>query len=395
MLRPPRRELPVAITAIVAAFTAACLLSAPVHAGVRAARVRAEGVAMNVVTADLNQPEVRVVTAVARGFPRRAESFSSLIRRTKPVAAINGTFFGTRNLSPVGDIVVVGRPVYFGRLGMGLAVRASGRAEFVNLETGRIRGWEGYRSVVCAGPRLIMDGQFVLDPRTEGFRDPHVLGSARRSALALTKDNRLLLVTTTGSVTLGRLARALRSLGARWAINLDGGTSSGLYYRGKFVTSPGRSLTNWILVYDSPERLAAAQSALAPTRYWSMRDRSAVMLASRGASGIQFGGVSEGSTIRGVLNVVMRLRGVKRAGAAVIYIDDQSKSITNNFPHEFKWDTTALADGPHSLSVELYDPDNDFLSAQTVNVTVRNAPARDTYSELELTLPRSPSTAPR
>jgi exopolysaccharide biosynthesis protein len=51
-------------------------------------------------------------------------------------------------------------------------------------------------------------------------------------AVGLTSKNELLLVATRQPVTLARWARTLRALGARDALNLDGGASTGLFYRG-------------------------------------------------------------------------------------------------------------------------------------------------------------------
>jgi exopolysaccharide biosynthesis protein len=39
--------------------------------------------------------------------------------------------------------------------------------------------------------------------------------------------------------------------GAYQAMNLDGGASSGLYYYGKYITQPGRDISNALLVYGA------------------------------------------------------------------------------------------------------------------------------------------------
>ena len=44
----------------------------------------------------------------------------------------------------------------------------------------------------------------------------------------------------------------MKRLGATDAVCLDGGTSSAMYYRGKLVCKPGRSLTNIVEVHWSP-----------------------------------------------------------------------------------------------------------------------------------------------
>jgi exopolysaccharide biosynthesis protein len=44
------------------------------------------------------------------------------------------------------------------------------------------------------------------------------------------------------------MAHIMLNLGAQQAMNLDGGSSSGLWCRGKSIVSPGRLLSNAILI---------------------------------------------------------------------------------------------------------------------------------------------------
>jgi len=66
-----------------------------------------------------------------------------------------------------------------------------------------------------------------------------------RSALGLTKDNKLLMVTVS-SAKIEDLATIMQKLGAYNAMNIDGGASSGLYYKGKLLTILAEILaTHW------------------------------------------------------------------------------------------------------------------------------------------------------
>ena len=56
----------------------------------------------------------------------------------------------------------------------------------------------------------------------------------------------------------------MRSLGCRDAIALDGGSSSAMFYRGRFAARPHRSLTNLLVVYDSSVDYQRALGRLAP-----------------------------------------------------------------------------------------------------------------------------------
>ena len=40
----------------------------------------------------------------------------------------------------------------------------------------------------------------------------------------------------------------MKALGCRDAMNLDGGASSGLFFRGAYLTRPGRDISNGLLV---------------------------------------------------------------------------------------------------------------------------------------------------
>ena len=98
-------------------------------------------------------------------------------------------------------------------------------------------------SAVGAGPRLVRDGVAVYDPVGEGFVDTKILtDNASRSAIGIKSDGTIVLATTTATVR--DLSDIMRALGCVQAMNLDGGASSGLYAQGRFLTSPGRLLSN-------------------------------------------------------------------------------------------------------------------------------------------------------
>jgi exopolysaccharide biosynthesis protein len=88
---------------------------------------------------------------------------------------------------------------------------------------------------------------------TEGFRPPQaplffgsfVAGRQPRTLAGVRPDGTLLLVTVDGrlpgwsvGMTLPEAARLMRSLGARDALNLDGGGSTTMVVRGEVVNRP-------------------------------------------------------------------------------------------------------------------------------------------------------------
>lgn len=112
--------------------------------------------------------------------------------------------------------------------------------------------------VVNGGPTLLMAGQEVRDEVAEGWGiqvidDPkhdllmHDWVNRRnpRTALGIQDDGTVLLVTVDGhrhetsvGLTIDELRRVLKSLGARDAINLDGGGSTAMVLAGRLVNQP-------------------------------------------------------------------------------------------------------------------------------------------------------------
>jgi len=338
-------------------------------------KLRLAGVPANVVTVDLNDAGVRVAAGAARGFPYASESFSSILERTRPTAAINGTFFGNANLSLVGDLVVVGKLLHVGRLGTPIAVSVGNVVSFPDLEQGRREAWAGFSSVVCAGPRLLSGGQYVLAAKSEGFRDRRLLGRARRAAIGLTGANKLLLVTVTRSVSLWELAKMMRAAGAVEAVNLDGGSSSALYCQGKTITRPGRGLTNFILVYTDPERYAQYREELAPYRYLSGQIAPAnpsLVGKAVGVSGaISIVSPQEGETVTGTVAVKLDTRD-KNIQYAVLSVNGTARSFTNTLPYTYQLDSRALEDGEHLISVVGYTQEGMAGPSSEVRVRVMN-----------------------
>ncbi len=100
---------------------------------------------------------------------------------------------------------------------------------------------------IAAGPRLVTDGNITVDFDKEGFKDPKIrTQSAARSAIGVTKEQKLIFLTTTSTII--ELANIMKQVGAYQAMNLDGGASSGLYYNGKYIQTPGREISNAIMV---------------------------------------------------------------------------------------------------------------------------------------------------
>ncbi|MNN11689.1 hypothetical protein D3C81_1246560 [compost metagenome] len=207
------------------------------------------------VTISLLHPKIELDVALAGDTIGKVEDLSSIAKRNKAIVAINGTFFDAYTKedykAPYGYIVSKGE--------IKKTSPADNRTIFTydkNLLTALIAGQDfkekyeqGFiEGGLQAGPRLLVNGKVSLDVKNEGFRDPKILtGGGARSALGITQDHKLILLTT-GGATIPQLAEIMKQAGAYQAMNLDGGASSGLYYNGKYLTTPGRKISNAIVV---------------------------------------------------------------------------------------------------------------------------------------------------
>lgn len=114
----------------------------------------------------------------------------------------------------------------------------------VKLETATRPGpWSDFPHGLGAGPLLLHNHKIVLDAKAEQFGDAFARQAAIRSAVGLTSGDRLLLAVVHPSPggtgpTLAELAELMRQLGATDALNLDGGSSSGLYLGGQLLDRP-------------------------------------------------------------------------------------------------------------------------------------------------------------
>jgi hypothetical protein len=216
------------------------------------------------ISVDTNDPEVVITTAVAQRFPNGLESWGSFMGRLNPDAAINGTYFCPRTSKPVGDIVVENQHYYRGVAGTAFCVLPGNKMSMRLGPNQAKANWQDCQTVVCAGPRLLTGGTVTIAAREEGFRDPRVLGSAPRSAIAWDKSGMLFFLTINQNISLSNLAYVCKKLGASSAMAMDGGNSSGLYAKGRTLSWPGRSLANVLCIYKTRQKFYKYAYGLAP-----------------------------------------------------------------------------------------------------------------------------------
>jgi hypothetical protein len=108
---------------------------------------------------------------------------------------------------------------------------------------------KNYANVLGGGPLLLLNGQSVLDGAIENFTPAFMKGRAARSAIAQTREGKILLVAAQNSADLNgptfpEFAQILQQIGAVNALNLDGGSSTTLYLGGQIRDRAPRSSAN-------------------------------------------------------------------------------------------------------------------------------------------------------
>jgi exopolysaccharide biosynthesis protein len=122
----------------------------------------------------------------------------------------------------------------------------------------------GMRQLVAGGPILLAEGRVALDTAAEHFRPDIAQGTAPRTAVGVTRDGQVLMMTVDGrhpwssrGLTLLELATRLQALGAVDALNFDGGGSTAMAVGGQVVNHPSdgheRAVNNALLVFYGAE----------------------------------------------------------------------------------------------------------------------------------------------
>lgn len=219
------------------------------HDGVSYQKLRAAGVPIHLVTVDLNRKDLVIRPVVAPAGQRY--TVGQFVKAHRPLAAVNGTFFDTLTGVTVGNLVSEGRLLSEGMTGSNLILRRDGGIELTSSRRnlGRYQDWSQASFAIGAGPTLLADGEYVLNPRGEGFSDPSLFRPRPRTAIGVTREGKLRMVVVTNGVTLWTLAHIMKDLGCHHALNLDGGSSSSMSVGGQTMVAPSRKLTNMVGVF--------------------------------------------------------------------------------------------------------------------------------------------------
>jgi Phosphodiester glycosidase len=200
------------------------------------------------VTTCTDPSELVLVTPEGARTPRRPRSLDALIR--------NGVVEAIR---PGGGTAVPPDGAVLTATGAERSLlRNAGEGALVDVDQGlRLRSSAlpaaSAGELVSGGPRLVAAGRVRVRSSAEGFaplsapwfHSSFVASRHPRTMAGVRRDGSLLLVTIDGrrpgwsaGVTLSEGARVMRALGARDALNLDGGGSTAMAVRGRTVSRP-------------------------------------------------------------------------------------------------------------------------------------------------------------
>lgn len=194
---------------------------------------------INVLDVDLDRCNVAEAVKGADSAAGRfkvSAMLAALRTREPVVAGVNADFFTLANGSPTNLLIVNGRMLTPPNKQPVLAFDSAGVPHIATFTFARVGLAPFYpRNAVGGRPRLVRDSAIVGEVDTEGqasFRERNP-----RTAAGIARDGkRLILMTVDGreyenaGMTLRELAQTMLGLGARDAINLDGGGSTTLVY---------------------------------------------------------------------------------------------------------------------------------------------------------------------
>lgn len=190
----------------------------------------------------------RVEVATAADINEKGDTTSNIAKNNNAVAAINGGGFYDPNGTGTGRLPY-GFIIHNGKYLLGKEVGDEEKVDFVgltrngNLISGKYNKRELSQLDVVEGltfgPPLIINGEKVIKDGDGGW------GISPRSAIGQKKDGTILFLVIDGrqpgysiGATLADSQNILYENGAYIAANLDGGSSSTLYYNGKVVNKP-------------------------------------------------------------------------------------------------------------------------------------------------------------
>jgi exopolysaccharide biosynthesis protein len=224
----------------------------------------------DIIRIDLSDPDLEIITDTTnktdcdKNCP--AETLADFVVRHDAFAGINATYFDTsaakRNyyFFPVWNtdekILINEDQLKYWTTGPIMAFDAENgfhyfkdSREFESVENFEKTTGKKLQAALGNKPRLIEEGMNQLIPWDTDVKQQSA--KAMRNALGYTKDpitdKETLMLIILHDATVIDLAEALKVLKVDYALNLDGGYSSALWYNDEYMVKPGRNIPNAIV----------------------------------------------------------------------------------------------------------------------------------------------------
>lgn len=223
---------------------------------------------VDMIKIDLSNPKLKIVTDTSDDYNCeigcKADTLAHFVLKNNAFAGINGTYFDTSSAKnnyyffPVYNtalsMMINEDELKYWTTGPIMAFDENNKfyyfkdsREFKSVSDFEIKNGVKLRAAIGNKPRLIENGMNLL---IEWDIDEKQLKTkALRNAIAY-KDGIIYLVIA-NNATVPDLADILKVLKVEYALNLDGGYSSSLYYNDEYMVSPGRDIPNAIVFSEN------------------------------------------------------------------------------------------------------------------------------------------------
>lgn len=185
-----------------------------------------------------------------------AKPLADYVKENQALVGIHGAYFCPPDYSQcAGKINSYNAPVYNSRLktlinpkkrkfheGPILSQSNNGEMAFYH-RSKELKDFSEVFSAIANNPSLVEYGLVVANQ--EPLDEKQATVKSFRGGIGY--NDQSIFVVIAKAATVPDLAHIFKSLGANFALNLDGGGSSALYYKGKYLTGPGRKLPSAVV----------------------------------------------------------------------------------------------------------------------------------------------------
>lgn len=190
---------------------------------------------INLIEMVLDSSNVEFQISFGRDSMMKTSEFAE---NSNAIAAINGSFFRRDTGGPLVFLKINDEIIFEGNPSRNHYTESGALAWSENQPIQIIKkpseGWNSleYSSILSSGPLLIYESEIL-----NFNNDPFYQNRHPRTAVAITNDRRIYLVTIDGrsfqsyGMTIPELTHFLKELGAEFALNLDGGGSTTMWIR--------------------------------------------------------------------------------------------------------------------------------------------------------------------